>query len=37
VSVVLVPREAFEDFGLKERRGALAAQVPSNGAAAKAG
>jgi serine protease Do len=37
VSVVPVPREAFEDFGLKERRGALVAQVPSNGAAAKAG
>jgi len=37
VSVLPVPREAFEDFGLKERKGALVAQVPAGGAAAKAG
>jgi serine protease Do len=37
VSVLPIPREALEDFGLKERRGALVAQVPSGGAAAKAG
>src|SRR5882762_7039211 len=37
VSVLAVPREALEDFGLKERRGALVAQVPSGGAAARAG
>ena len=32
-----IPREALDDFGLKERRGALVAQVPAGGAAAKAG
>ena len=37
VSVIPVPREAFEDFGLKDRKGALVAQVPAGGAAAKAG
>ena len=34
VSVLPIPREALEDFGLKERRGALVAQVPAGGAAA---
>jgi len=37
VSVLPIPREALEDFGLKERKGALVASVPSGGAAAKAG
>src|SRR5262245_6878698 len=37
VSVLPIPREAYEDFGLKERKGALVAQVPASGAAAKAG
>jgi serine protease Do len=37
VSVLPIPREALEDFGLKERQGALVAQVSSGGAAAKAG
>jgi len=37
VSVTEVPREAFEDFGLKSRAGAVVAQVAPNGAAAKAG
>src|SRR5262245_54319516 len=37
VSVLPIPREAFEDFGLKERKGALVAQVPANGPGAKAG
>src|SRR5204862_2033182 len=37
VSVQEVPREGFEDFGLKSRAGALVAQVATNGAAAKAG
>jgi serine protease Do len=37
VSVIPVPRESWEDFGLKERRGALVAQVPSGSPAAKAG
>ena len=37
VSVIPVPREAFEDFGLKERKGALVAQVPAGSPAAKAG
>jgi serine protease Do len=37
VSVVPIPREALEDFGLKERKGALVAEVPATGAAAKAG
>jgi serine protease Do len=37
VSVVPIPREALDDFGLKERKGALVAEVPATGAAAKAG
>ena len=37
VSVIPVPREAFEDFGLKDRKGALVAQVPSGSPAATAG
>src|SRR3989442_1564158 len=37
VSVLPVPREAFEDFGLKDRKGALVAQVPAGGPAAKVG
>src|SRR5581483_9868700 len=37
VSVIPVPREAFEDFGLKDRKGALVAQVPAGSPAAKAG
>ena len=37
VSVIPVPREAFEDFGLKDRKGALVAQVPANSPAGKAG
>jgi serine protease Do len=37
VSVTPVPREGFQDFGLKERKGALVAQVPGNGPGGKAG
>ena len=37
VSVLAVPREGFEDFGLKTRMGAVVAQVSAGGAAAKAG
>ncbi len=37
VSVAAVPREGFEDFGLKSRAGAVVATVSPNGAAAKAG
>src|SRR5205823_5026502 len=37
VSVLQVPREGYEDFGLKSRTGAIVAQVASGGAAAKAG
>jgi serine protease Do len=37
VSVVPIPREALEEFGLKERKGALVSQVPAGGAASKAG
>src|SRR5438046_1708864 len=37
VSVLPIPREALEDFGLKERKGAMVAEVPASGAAAKAG
>ncbi len=37
VSVIPVPREAFEDFGLKDRKGALVAQVPNGSPAQKAG
>jgi len=37
VSVIAVPRDAFEDFGLKTRTGAVIAQVAPGGAAAKGG
>jgi serine protease Do len=37
VQVQPVPREALEDFGLKQRTGALVAVVSANGPAAKAG
>jgi serine protease Do len=37
VSVVPIPREALDEFGLKERKGALVATVPAGGAASKAG
>ena len=37
VQVKPVPRDAFEDFGLKTRAGALIEQVAPNGASAKAG
>jgi len=37
VSVLPVPREGFEDFGLKSRTGAIVAQVVSGGASAKGG
>src|SRR3954454_1581581 len=37
VSVLQVPREGFEDFGLKSRAGAIVSQVSPNGAAQKAG
>jgi serine protease Do len=37
VSVQPVPRDGFEDFGLKTRSGAMVAQVSPNGASAKAG
>jgi serine protease Do len=37
VSVSAVPREGFEDFGLKARAGAVVATVMAGGAAAKAG
>jgi serine protease Do len=37
VQVTEVPREAFEDFGLKSRAGAIVNQVTPGGAAAKAG
>ncbi len=37
VQVQPVPREALEDFGLKQRTGALVAVVTANGPAAKAG
>jgi len=37
VQVTEVPREAFEDFGLKSRAGAVVAQVTRDGAAAKGG
>jgi serine protease Do len=36
VTVLAVPREGFEDFGLKTRMGAVVAQVAPGGAAAKA-
>jgi serine protease Do len=37
VSVAAVPREGFEDFGLKTRAGAIVATVTPGGAASKAG
>jgi serine protease Do len=37
VSVLPIPRESWEDFGLKDRRGALVTQVPPGTPAAKAG
>src|SRR5436309_1953918 len=37
VTVLAVPREGYEDYGLKTRAGAVVAQVISGGAAAKAG
>jgi serine protease Do len=37
VQVTTVPRDALEDFGLKERVGALVASVTANGPAAKGG
>ena len=37
VSVLAVPREGFEDFGLKTRSGAIVAEVTAGGAALKAG
>jgi serine protease Do len=37
VQIAAVPREGFEDFGLKSRTGALVAAVAPGGAAAKAG
>src|SRR5512142_2008194 len=37
VSVAAVPREGLEDFGLRERKGALVATVTGSGPAAKAG
>jgi serine protease Do len=37
VSVLAVPREGFEDFGLKTRAGAIVAEVTAGGAALKAG
>ena len=37
VSVQPVPRDGFEDFGLKSRSGAMVAQVSPGGASAKAG
>src|SRR5881296_3868542 len=37
VSVIAVPREGFEDFGLTKRMGAIVAEVTPGGAALKAG
>src|SRR3954449_7000594 len=37
VSVTAVPREGFEDFGVKTRAGAIVAEVTPGGAALKAG
>jgi serine protease Do len=37
VQISAVPREGFEEFGLKSRSGAIVAQVMSGGAAGKAG
>ena len=37
VQVLPVPREGFEDFGLKSRAGAVVQQIIAGGAAAKAG
>ena len=35
--MIAVPRDGFEDFGLKSRMGAVVAQVAPGGASAKAG
>jgi serine protease Do len=37
VQVQTVPRDALDEFGLKERKGALVATVTGSGPAAKAG
>jgi serine protease Do len=37
IYITAVPREAFEDFGLKSRAGALVSSVAADGAAARAG
>jgi serine protease Do len=37
VQVIPVPRDGFEDYGLKSRMGAVVQQVPADGASAKAG
>jgi len=37
IQVAVVPREGYEDFGLKSRAGAVVASVTAGGAAAKAG
>jgi serine protease Do len=37
VQVMAVPREGYEDFGLKTRMGAIVSQLPAGGASAKAG
>jgi serine protease Do len=37
VQVLPVPRDGYEDFGLRSRMGALVAQVPADGASARAG
>jgi serine protease Do len=37
IQVTAVPRDALEDFGLKERKGALVSTVTANGPAAKGG
>src|SRR5262249_30881722 len=37
VSIQAVPREGFDEFGLKSRSGAIVAQVTPGGAAAKGG
>jgi serine protease Do len=37
VQVIPVPRDGYEDYGLKSRMGAVVQQVPADGASAKAG
>jgi serine protease Do len=37
VNILPVPREGFEDFGLKDRKGAMVTQVPADSPAGKAG